>query len=389
MFKFTSLITLGALFTVSGMSFGYAKTLTLTASNPLNLSRPDETISVKWQELEKSLGKINNLKNAAVFDPATGKQLPSQAVDTNCDGSIDELIFQWNFHPHECRQFKIKCSDKPFSPVGDPKAFCRFVPERLDDFAWENDRVAFRMYGPALKKELNSSGVDVWAKRTRNLIINKWYASRDYHTDHGEGMDFYGVGLSRGCGGSGIWKNGRLFVSDNFASYKVIANGPIRAIFELYYGDWNADGLEVSEIKRVTLDAGSNLSRFDITYSCKPDVESLDFAAGLAKRAVMKSEKNVKDGWLVLWEPENPQRCEVGALGTAVIADKPEQSGFAENDDHLLLTMKAITGKPTTYYAGFGWTRSGDFSDMQDWVNYVSSFAQRVHSPVKILLSSK
>ena len=27
-----------------------------------------------------------------------------------------------------------------------------YVPERKDDFAWENDKIAFRAYGKALRK---------------------------------------------------------------------------------------------------------------------------------------------------------------------------------------------------------------------------------------------
>ena len=27
--------------------------------------------------------------------------------------------------------------------------FSRIVPERIDDYTWENDKVAFRTYGPA------------------------------------------------------------------------------------------------------------------------------------------------------------------------------------------------------------------------------------------------
>ena len=75
------------------------------------------------------------------------------------------------------------------------KTFCRFVPERMDDFAWESDRIAHRMYGPALitGEGTISSGVDVWVKSTRNMIINKWYKSGEYHADHGEGLDGYSV----------------------------------------------------------------------------------------------------------------------------------------------------------------------------------------------------
>ena len=50
----------------------------------------------------------------------------------------------------------------------------RFVRERNDDFAWENDLVAHRVYGPALetakKEPLVSSGIDVWVKRTHRFM---------------------------------------------------------------------------------------------------------------------------------------------------------------------------------------------------------------------------
>lgn len=37
------------------------------------------------------------------------------------------------------------------------KVYGRFVPERYDDFAWENDKIAFRMYGKSLEKVPNQN----------------------------------------------------------------------------------------------------------------------------------------------------------------------------------------------------------------------------------------
>lgn len=87
------------------------------------------------------------------------------------------------------------------SPEG--QAYCRFVPERLDDFTWENDRIAFRMYGPemwTIPAKRCGSGVDVWVKKVRYPIINKWYKRKSYHRDEGEGADIYKVGKTLGCG---------------------------------------------------------------------------------------------------------------------------------------------------------------------------------------------
>ena len=43
--------------------------------------------------------------------------------------------------------------------------------------AWESDRVAFRIYGAGLKKTssaMSSDGIDVWNKKTRAQIGEKW-----------------------------------------------------------------------------------------------------------------------------------------------------------------------------------------------------------------------
>src|SRR5262249_36323603 len=117
------------------------------------------------------------------------------------------------------------------------------------------------------REPLTSSAVDVWVKKTPRLIVNDWYMVDDYHRDHGEGADFYSAGASRGCGGSGLWKDGRLFVSKNFRGSRVLANGPLRLIFELTYLPWEAGGVSVSEKKRITLDAGAHLNRFESVYT--------------------------------------------------------------------------------------------------------------------------
>ena len=45
------------------------------------------------------------------------------------------------------------------------------------------------------------------------------------------------------------------------------AAGPIRAVFELTYEPWEAAGRKVSEVKRISLDLGSNFNRFDCRFS--------------------------------------------------------------------------------------------------------------------------
>jgi hypothetical protein len=104
-------------------------------------------------------------------------------------------------------------------------AYGRFVPEREDDFTWENDKVAFRVYGPSSGGKGSVSGVDPWFKKVDYSIIDKWYANFlqdiSYHEDHGEGYDIYHVGPSRGVGGTAIWVDGVAYAAAMFKSYEV------------------------------------------------------------------------------------------------------------------------------------------------------------------------
>ena len=76
----------------------------------------------------------------------------------------------------------VGCSPKEQQP----KVYGRYVPERKDDFAWENEYAAFRLYGPALKPENPSNGVDLWLKNSPALVIDTMYGRelkdhRPYH----------------------------------------------------------------------------------------------------------------------------------------------------------------------------------------------------------------
>src|SRR3990172_388706 len=232
--------------------------LRVTAQSQLDLAGREERVELAIASLSGLTAA--DLPRVRVREQASGHEVPAQAVDLDADGRFDQLVFQTEFGPRESKSFLLEVGEPRPPRKQDFRVYGRFVRERFDDFAWENDRIAHRMYGTALEtwdaEPLTSSGVDVWCKRTRRLVVNDWYLTGDYHRDQGEGADLYSVGRSRGCGGSGVWQDGRLFTSRNFRASRVLANGPLRLIFELTYEPWDAGGFSVSEVKRITVDAG-------------------------------------------------------------------------------------------------------------------------------------
>jgi pectinesterase len=359
------------------------------AENPLTITRADETIALRWSDVHARLASATPAQ-IRVRDGASGREIPAQAVDNDGDGTTDELIFQATFAPNEIKRFTIEAA-APAPPAKAPPArvFVMHTDPR-DDVAWESDRIGYRIYGQGLWKvdSLLSSGVDVWVKRVRDPIVEKWYAKGHdlYHRDTGEGADFYDVGQSLGAGGTGIWKNDQLFRAYNFKSWKIIANGPVRAIFELQYQPWDAAGLRVSETKRIAIDAGQNLNHVVSVFRAENGVTDIPWVTGLVKRkGVVGSESKAQPwAWLSMWGIVNPKDGGHGDLGTAVMLPRDIVTDWKETDDHYLAIAKAKSGQPVSYWIGAGWTDSGDFRDVRDWWTYLDQWAARLSAPIKV-----
>lgn len=351
---------------------GKAKPSVLHVTNPENFRRVCEMVETETDK-----------KNPVVMDGLTSRILNSQVIG-------NRLLFQVDLAAAEKRSYLILSAAQVAAvPPADVKTFCRFVPERLDDFAWESDRIAFRTYGPAVmadpKEKLRSSGIDVWVKSTRALVIDQWYKSGDYHRDYGDGLDNYKVGPARGCGGSGIWDGKKLHTSANFKTWKVLANGPLRSVFELSYENWDAGGRKVSEIKRISIDSSSNLCRVEsIFQSDKPG--SFMNGVGIVKRVGDgRFTENAKHRWMSYWEPEAAPNgyTACGVLFPVGVAK------VVEADGNFLLISEVEPGKPFVYYIGAGWSKSGDFPDAATWESYVNGFAERLKNPLLVGVEMK
>jgi pectinesterase len=358
----------------------------IAVRSELDLARPGEVVEVPAASLG-ALAKPADLAKLRVADES-GRDVLAQAVDLDGDAVPDQLVFLADFAAKQARTFTLTLGAKRVFKKDDYRVYGRFVRERHDDFAWENDRVAHRMYGPDLEtwdeEPLTGSGIDAWCKRTRRLVVNEWYMTDDYHEDHGDGADLYSVGRSRGCGGSGIWRDGRLWVSRNFRRSRVLAAGPLRLVFELDYEPFEAGNASVAETKRVIVDAGRNLHRFESRYrpyrrpgQGEPEIA---WAAGIKKHAAGQVRFEKAEGTLRTWEPVEKN----GNLGCAVVVDPARLVESAEQDGNVLAIARTQTAQPAVYYAGFGWDRSGDFADLAAWDRYVFEFARRVASPLVV-----
>jgi len=380
-----------------------ADKVAVTVQHDLAIARPSETITIAWKDVNAAMpGAL--IQKIAVKD-AAGRVLPHQvtniapqAKDPNNEGiAYGELLFQHSFAPGEkSARFTIERIDG-IAPPFPVKAFARQVPERLDDFAWENDKVAHRTYGPALaapapagvvKEVLVTSGLDIWFKRVDYPIVDRWYnkGHDHYHKDQGEGMDMYNVGKSRGAGGTGVWDGKTLYTGVNYASHRILANGPIRAVFELHYAAWDAAGRQVSEVKRFTVDAGQWFDRIDSTFDTTGDSAPLTVAVGLNRTPADKGQDakitTVREGKLLLQWVEQKSN---DAFGTAIVL--PSAEGRVQDPLNDLILARATPGKPLRYYVGAAWSRAGEITSRAQWQQAAQDIAARDASPVRVTLA--
>lgn len=340
------------------------RTLTVTNTGPFY--RADETVEVRAPATP-----------VVVMEAATSRLLPTQRLG-------DTLLFQANFAPGEARRFLLfAASALPPPAAPDVKVHARHVAERFDDFAWESDRTAHRLYGPAILKAPNEhvgSGIDVWVKRVRTPIVDLWYRRGEYHIDHGEGLDNYDVGTGRGCGGEEVVSGGAAYPAPVYTTWKLLADGPLRAVFELRYDAWDAGGRAVAETKRFSIDAGANFTRVESIYTAA-DGAPLQVGVGIAQR--QGDGRLVKDeaaGWMSYWQPEKAPN---GHTACAVIIPG-QRTTFAMDRADALLLGRAQPGQPFVHYLGAGWSKSGDFADAAAWEALVRNVAARAALPLHI-----
>ena len=101
--------------------------------------------------------------------------------------------------------------------------------------------------------------------------------------------------------------------------------------------------------------------------------------------------KDPNGRWMSLWEESRH-----GGLGVAVVLAKDTPSeGVAyeagatnkDNGNYLVL-VKAQRGAPVRYFAGAGWSGSGQFKDRLAWERYVKDFHDRSQHPISVQVTN-
>jgi hypothetical protein len=353
--------------------------VTITVENKGNTPRTDEVISIPWPSLVAIWPNIDTA-NFSLLNIVTKEKIPFQ-FELQGKNIIQHLLLQVSVPMQSTITLSI---NKEKSSLQATKTYGRFVPERKEDFAWENDKIAFRMYGKELEntpKEM-AYGMDVWVKSTSRMVINERYKRGRYHENLGDGMDYYHVGLTLGAGNIAPYLNDSIYYSRNYVRWKILDNGPLRTTFQLEYDDWDVAGKKVKAIKTISLDAGSQLNKVQALYTYS-DTSSLPIAVGIIKRkdpgTLLLDEKQ---GVMGYWEPE---MGDYGITGVGcVFISNPTQMKLT--NQQLLTISPSVKNKPFIYFTGAAWNKAGLYTSADQWFSYLHQFKNHLNNPLLISL---
>ncbi len=351
------------LFLIIGVSNVYAQKVIakLALKNKGNISIDSMVVELDWHFISKNIDIKDSTRLSLLDDQ--GGLIPTQfSYNPNTHSPV--LLVYTSIPAHAEKIVRLVTRSET---VIQPLVFGRFVPERKDDFAWENNKIAFRMYGKALEGTTeNAHGIDIWAKRTSRLIINDWYKSGAYHEDHGEGLDYYSVGKTLGAGNLAPYFSDTVFYPGNFSKWELLENGPLRVRFRLFYDSLNWQGHLLRLQKNITLDAGSMFNRVEVLVE-GPQSISIPCVIGIARRPNSdQSFSLVNDKAVSYWEPPHPQ---YGSIGISIITPTALQP--QQQISQWLMPVTLLGKQPFIYYVGATWSKQGDISTSVKWQSYV------------------
>ncbi len=339
---------------------------TITIENPTADQR-SELISISAQQLG-----VKPRSNIVVRD-VFGIEQPTQWT---YDGN---LLFSIFVRPNGKTTYTVQ--------QGSPAIFTqswvngRHYPDRLDDIAFENDRIGFRLYGPELQRRGEKGfGHDVWVKRTTELMLDELYRNNGrilFHLDYGKALDCYAVGPTLGCGTPAMLRDGKIVFPWCYKTYKILDKGPLRFTVQVNFAT-SADG--TTEHRILSLDKGSNFCEATVWYDGVN--QPVDIAAGLAIRPSQPDGVVIADDYVHYADPTiDPQRHQCQIYVALLFPGTPVT--ITQQQGHALGILKNYQGGRFHYYFGAAWSEF-DVRSQAEWQLRIQGFMQARKQPLKI-----
>ncbi len=267
------------------------------------------------------------------------------------------------------------------------------IPSTRADIAWENNLCAYRMYSTVLlNSEPNTAqGVDVWQKKTSDMVIDKMYSLLNYHNESNYGMDVYSVNGKRlGCGGTAAIVNGHLVMHSPYNSCDFLEQSALKQKFKLTYDNILIDGEYYKKTVVIECYANSILNKATVKLEGKES--DLKLAVGIYDHTDMGISVDGKN----FTEIEGlVGRAELKSEGSVTTENSRFYQGIyvpysdvatEEIDNHVCLVVNYKVGTELTYFFGAGWNHFpvNKFPNDEDWFCELEMFKIRQENPLTV-----
>lgn len=423
------------LLALAGSNYSYAQQATVVVNNPTDAQR-QELVEVNISDVKAKLAGIAPKKGEAyIVKNKRGQQIGSQITH---DG---KLLIDASIRPHGSATYYISIG-KPYpQKVWTTGALYKM---RKDDIAWENDRCAYRVYGPALQRTGERSfGTDIWAKNTPDTVVYERYVmdkqgnvdgdkvdekvkseerkmknlsgaaleaqkakikalkaesyeidvTTSFHLDHGNGLDPYRVGATLGLGAPSLMIGNQQFLPYCYKDYKILDNGPLRFTVELTYNPSTiGDMQDVVEHRIISLDKGSNFNKMTVWYEGL--THPTDFATGFPIHEEDTETKTFAKDYVSYADPTdnievNNSQVFVGVLFPNGIDNTYYQLFDKKHDGatgHALGLKRGLkNAEKYSYYFGAAWSKY-DVRSYTEWQIRIKEFLEALKTPLQVKL---
>lgn len=423
------------LLALAGSNYSYAQQATVVVNNPTDAQR-QELVEVNISDVKVKLAGIAPKKGEAyIVKNKRGQQIGSQITH---DG---KLLIDASIRPHGSATYYISIG-KPYpQKVWTTGALYKM---RKDDIAWENDRCAYRVYGPALQRTGERSfGTDIWAKNTPDTVVYERYVmdkqgnvdgdkvdekvkseerkmknlsgaaleaqkakikalkaesyeidvTTSFHLDHGNGLDPYRVGATLGLGAPSLMIGNQQFLPYCYKTYKILDNGPLRFTVELTYNPSTIGDMQnVVEHRIISLDKGSNFNKMTVWYDGL--THPTDFATGFPIHEEDTETKTFAKDYVSYADPTDNQEVNNSQVYVGVLfpngVDNTYYQVFDKKHDgatgHALgLKLGLKDGERYSYYFGAAWSKY-DVKSYNEWQLRIKEYLEALQKPLEVTL---
>ena len=421
------------LLALAGSNYSYAQQATVVVNNPTDAQR-QELVEVNISDVKAKLAGIAPKKGEAyIVKNKRGQQIGSQITH---DG---KLLIDASIRPHGSATYYISIG-KPYpQKVWTTGALYKM---RKDDIAWENDRCAYRVYGPALQRTGERSfGTDIWTKNTPDTVVYERYVmdkqgnvdgdkvdekvkseerkmknlsgaaleaqkakikalkaesyeidvTTSFHLDHGNGLDPYRVGATLGLGAPSLMIGNQQFLPYCYKTYKILDNGPLRFTVELTYNPSTIGDMQnVVEHRIISLDKGSNFNKMTVWYDGL--TTPTDFATGFPIHEEDTESKTFAKDYVSYADPTdnievNNSQVFVGVLFPEGIDNTYYQLFDKKHDgatgQALGLKRGLKNQEKYSYYFGAAWSKY-DVKSYAEWQIRIKEYLDALKTPLGV-----